>query len=178
MGIFDILLLGALVISFLIGFRDGFIRKFIGTAVFFIGIFCGLSFYEQAGKIINKMFGIEAFFAKLCGGFLVFVICILIGAVLKRVIHPFKKLNNLFNKIVGGLAGLAQMVFILSALLYLLSFFNLPSEETKTKSLLYSRVSPILPATLERLEKYTPAARESFEHYIEHQDTLEWKKNK
>lgn len=172
MNYIDVFIFVAGAVAFILGFKDGFVRKLIGTIGFFVAIFLGIKLSSTAGKAVTWLTGIEPEFAAIIGGFSVFLLVLLITAVLKRVIHPFDKVSNLINRIVGGIVGTIQMLFFISALFYILSIFKFPSKENQKASLLYSTTAGILPYTINLLNKITPAAKETIPDIINDKDSL------
>ena len=82
------------------------------------------------------------------GGIILFFIVVLIFSVLKRIIHPLDKVNKLLNQVLGGVAGTIQVLFFISAVFLLLKMFNIPDKADKDKSLMYNKVSLIVPSSV------------------------------
>ncbi len=148
MNSIDIIIIIACVIAFILGYKDGFVRKLIGTVGFFFAVYFGIKFSSFGGDAVNKIMTVEPEFARVLGGFFIFVFTIVIVAITKRLVHPFDKVNNLINRIVGGVVGTLQILVFLSAAFYILNIFSYPSQESRNKSLLYSSVHVILPKTI------------------------------
>ncbi|HRI46728.1 MAG TPA: CvpA family protein [Ignavibacteriaceae bacterium] len=172
MNYIDIILFIVLTVAFVLGFKDGFVRKLIGTVGFFLALFLSISFSTWLGKIIFSVTGIEQYLSEILAGFTIFITILVLAAFLKRVIHPFDKVNNLINRIVGGLTGTIQMLIFLSAALYLLNIFDFPDEKVKEDSFLYSPVYKILPFAINSLQAITPDAKESIKEYIIEKDSI------
>lgn len=158
--------------AFILGFKDGFVRKLIGSLGFFLAIFLGIFLSEPFGIILNKVMGTEKYLAEIMGGFLVFLAVILITSFLKRVIHPFDKVNNLMNRITGGVVGVIQIVYFISAALYLLHIFKVPSEKDQKKSFSYSTLYKLLPKTIDYIGEYTPNPKKSIKELIIEKDSI------
>ena len=94
MNYLDFIFGGIAVAAFILGFKDGFVRKLIGSLGFFLAIFLGIMLSDSLGSILNKMFGMEKYLAEILGGLVIFLLVIMITSILKRVIHPFDKVNN------------------------------------------------------------------------------------
>ena len=93
-------------------------------------------------------------------------------ALIKRWVHPFDKVNNFINQLLGGAIGAIQILFFLSAVFFLLKVFDVPGKSTSNSSLFYSKTYDLLPATIDYLNNYTPKAKEIFKDYINEKDTL------
>ncbi len=145
----DIIVIAFCAVSFILGFKDGFVRKLIGTVGFFFSVFLGIKLAQYGGKIISSMMGSEPGFSNAFGGFLIFVLCMIATAFIKRWVHPFDKVNNMINKIVGGVAGTIQILIFMSAAFYILNIFNYPSKPVREKSTFYGSVYSVMPKAIE-----------------------------
>ncbi len=172
MNIVDLIIFIIVVIGFILGFKDGFIRKLIGFIGFIAAIFLAIKYSSQLGKILENTFAIEYYLSELIAGVIIFVGIIIIFVILKRVVHPYDKVNNLVNQLVGGFMGMIQILFFLSAALYILNIFNVPSNNSKKSSLVYKPVYNIIPASIDLVSRYTPDAKNRIKDYINDKDTL------
>lgn len=137
-----------------------------------LAVFFSINYAASLGKIVENTFGIEFYLSELIAGAAIFIAIIILTAVIKRMIHPYDKVNNLVNQIIGGIAGLIQILFFLSAALYILNVFNVPSEKAKSGSLIYKPVYNIIPAAINFVGNYTPDAKERIKDYINDKDSL------
>jgi membrane protein required for colicin V production len=112
----DILIIIGVIIGFILGFKDGFVRKLIGIAGFILAIVAAVFFAGKLGFLIENVFGIEYYLAEIIGGLIIFFSIITLFMFLKRVVHPFDKVNNLINQIIGGTVGSIQILYFLSAI--------------------------------------------------------------
>jgi uncharacterized membrane protein len=64
---------------------------------------------------------------------ILFIAIMIVTTILKRVIHPFDKVNNLINQLIGGFVGIVQILFFISALLLLFNIFDFPDKKTQQK---------------------------------------------
>lgn len=172
MSLIDIILIAFLLIGFILGFKDGFVRKIIGLAGFALGIYLAIKFANPFGKSLEEVTGIEFYLAQILAGFLIFIVIILITAVIKRIVHPFDKVNNIINQLLGGIFGVIQMLFFLSAILFLLNIFEVPDEESKNSSILYKSVYSIIPHTINYLKNYTEDSKKIIKEYIKDKDSI------
>lgn len=172
MNYLDIIFCAIGIAAFILGFKDGFVRKLIGSLGFFLAIFLGIFLSDSVGAIINKILGTEKYLADILGGFFVFLTVILITSVLKRVIHPFDKVNNLMNRIMGGIVGVIQIIYFLSAALYLLHIFKVPAEKDQAKSFSYSFMYKLLPSTIDYIGEFAPNPKKSIKELIIEKDSI------
>ncbi len=172
MNTVDILIIIAALIGFILGFKDGFIRKIVGILGFILAIVVAALFAGNLGSLIENALGIEYYFAEIIGGVVLFFVVILVFTILKRIIHPFDRVNNMINQVVGGAIGIVQILFFLSAVLLILNIFDIPDDAVKKESYFYEKTSKLLPLTIDYLSNYTPDSRQIIEDYINQKDTL------
>ena len=172
MNVIDILIIVAVLIGFILGFKDGFIRKLIGVLGFALAIITAAVFAGKIGTMIEVAFGIEFYLAEIIGGVVLFFGVILVFTLLKRIIHPFDRVNNIINQLVGGAVGIVQILFFLSAVLLILNIFDLPDKSVKKSSAFYENTSQLLPLTIDYLGNYTPDSKQIIEDYINEKDTV------
>ena len=172
MNVIDIIILAVVLVGFILGFKDGFVRKLIGLIGFGLAIFLAVKFAVTVGQVIEKLFGIELYLSEILGGVLIFLAVIFIFSVIKRLVHPFDKVNNLVNQIMGGIVGAIQILFFLSALFFLMNIFSAPSKKAKEASMFYGDVYRIVPLTIDYLNSYTPKTKEIIKDYINDKDSL------
>jgi uncharacterized membrane protein required for colicin V production len=73
---------------------------------------------------------------------------------------------------VGGLVGVIQLLFFLSAILLLLNIFNFPDKKTQESSLLYDYAYGVIPTSVNFLKNYTPSTEDIIKDYINQKDSL------
>ncbi len=172
MNLIDLIILLIALIGFALGYKDGFIRKLIGFVGFILAVYLSIQFASQLGKAIENAFDMEYYMAELIAGAAIFILIIVIFAFIKRLIHPHDKVNNFVNQLVGGIMGMLQILFFISAALYILNVFNVPSNNSKKNSLVYKSVYSIIPATINLVSNYTPDAKQRIKNYINEKDSL------
>jgi membrane protein required for colicin V production len=161
-----------ILIGFILGFKDGFVRKIIGLLGFIGAVVMAALFYEKVGVYVESWTGIEIYLSKIIAGITIFLVVMILVSLIKRWVHPFDKVNNFVNQIFGGLIGTIQILFFLSAVLFLLRLFEIPDTKTAKSSMLYSKAYELLPATIDLLNTYTPKTKEMLKDYINEKDTL------
>lgn len=172
MTILDIIIIAALLIGFILGYKDGFVRKLIGLIGLAAAIYLAVLFASPVGRFIENTLGIEFYLSEIIGGAVVFLLIMFAIAILKRIVHPFDKVNNVFNQILGGAFGVVQVLFFLSAVFIILKIFDLPSKATSETSMIYSSVYSVIPKTIDYLQKYTPDSRKLIKEYINEKDSI------
>jgi membrane protein required for colicin V production len=172
LNLVDLIIIVIVLIGFILGYKDGFVRKIIGFTGFVLAVIFSINFAGGLGKLMENALGIEYYLSEIIAGAIIFIGIIILFAVLKRVVHPFDKVNSLVNQIIGGAVGMIQILFFLSAALYILNVFGVPSKAAKQNSLVYDPVYNIIPATITLLSNYTPDAKKRIKDYINDKDTL------
>lgn len=170
MNLLDVIIIILLAIGFILGFKDGFVRKIIGITGFIIASFLAIKLAAFLGKVIESTLGIEFYLSEIIGGIIIFLLVIVIFSIIKRLVHPFDKVNNIINQIVGGIVGMMQILFFLSALFILLNVFNQPSSKITSKSFFYEKVTGIIPSVVSLVKVYTPETKKMIKDYINEKD--------
>lgn len=170
MTLLDFLIILSVVLGFILGFKDGFVRKLVGLIGFVLAIFAAVFFAGKLGKLVESLFGIEYYLSEIISGLFIFFSILTVFMFLKRIIHPFDKVNNLINQIVGGIVGSIQILYFLSAIFIVVNVFDLPEKETKENSIFYNMSYKIIPLTIDYLSNYTPQPRKLIEDYINEKD--------
>lgn len=151
------------VAAFILGFKDGFIRKLIGTIGFLLAVILGIRLSAWGGSMVRSLTQFETDFADALGGFFVFLLIILITSIIKRVVHPFDKVNNLINRLIGGGIGILQILLLVSALLNFMDVFKLPPDKVRNESWFYKPVKGIYSTLFSALKNVTPNFQKSLE---------------
>jgi membrane protein required for colicin V production len=163
----------ACIVGFILGFKDGFIRKLIGIIGLVIAVVFALNFAGALGKSIESVLSIELYLAEIIAGASIFLVTILLFSVIKRVVHPFDKVNDIINQLIGGVIGVVQVLFFASAVLFILNVFNFPDKKTGNDSYLYYPVYSIIPVSIDFLGGYTPQTKKLIRDYINEKDTTQ-----
>jgi membrane protein required for colicin V production len=170
----DYIIIIFFVIGFILGYKDGLIRKLIGLAGILIGIFLAVKFSDAFGKVLTPFFNNEEYLASIIGGFIIFIATVILASIIKRLVHPHDKVNQFVNQISGGIIGSIQILIFLSVLLLVLGVFNFPNEKTASKSLLYRPVYSIVPGTI----GFIIGGKDFIKDFIESRDINSKSKNK
>ncbi len=171
MDILDIIIVIVVLVGFILGYKDGFVRKIIGLIGFGLGIYLAIRFSGELGRAVERIFGIEFYLSQIIAGITIFFLVILVFSIIKRLVHPFDKVNNFINQVLGGVFGAVQILFFLSAVFFLLNVFNVPSKKSAKSSVFYNKVYGILPATVNYISSYTPETKEILKDYMNNKDT-------
>ncbi len=145
----DYILLFLILIGFILGYKDGLVRKLIGLAGLIAAIILAVNYSTELGNYLAPAFKNEVYLSKVISGIVIFLGTIFLVSIIKRLIHPADKVNKFINQVLGGIAGALQITFVLSVFLLLLNILNFPKEEDKKASVLYSSIYNIVPTAIE-----------------------------
>lgn len=114
----DALLLLVILVSVVLGLRRGLVRVSIGLVATFAGIIAGLWFYA-AGAALFRPFGAPRELANLLGFLVIFLIIVVAGLILSRILNTVFKAVGLgwLDWLLGGVFGLVRGVVIAMVLL-------------------------------------------------------------
>ncbi len=169
MNYIDYIIFAFLALAFILGYKDGFVRKIIGLVGLIAAIVLSIHYSETAGAFLLPVFG-EVYLSEIIGGILIFGVIILVTSILKRVIHPLDRVNKFVNQILGGFTGSIQMLFFISGFLLFLNIFDLPKNEDRDASLIYRSMYNIIPSSIDLLFGDKSIAREGIKKFIEQKD--------
>ena len=160
-----------IIIGFLLGFKDGLVRKIIGLIGLVIGVILAFQFSGKVGKYLTLFFNNDEYLSSVIAGILIFLVVILIASLIKRVVHPFDKVNRFINQFIGGIIGTVQIAFFLSAVFLFLNIFNFPNINHRNNSCCYNFVLDLIPKSIEIIMGKNTNASEYLIKYIEKKDS-------
>ncbi len=167
MNYIDFILICLVAVGFLLGYKDGMVRKLIGLAGLFFAIILTYKFSGALGKILEPVFSGELYIAEIVGGFIIFLSTILLVSIIKRIVHPIDKVNKFVNQLLGGISGAIQIIFFASAFILLLNLFSFPSEKDKKNSFMYGFTENLIPSVLNLFLDEGKSFNDLFIDYIE-----------
>lgn len=170
MNYLDYFILLAVIIGFILGFKDGLIRKIIGLAGLVAGVFLAFQFSDDLGKFLNSFFNQDEYLSSAIAALLIFLVTILIASIIKRLVHPSDKINKFINQFIGGIIGIIQIIFFLSALFLFTNIFGFPEKTSGENSLLYNSVYKLIPSTVEMIIGEKSKASDLIRKIIEDRD--------
>ncbi|MCF8240294.1 MAG: CvpA family protein [Melioribacteraceae bacterium] len=170
MNYLDYIILIILSVGFVLGYKDGLVRKVIGLIGLAAAIILAFYLSETAGRFLKPIFNNEEYLSEIVASILVFLLIVLAFSIIKRLVHPSDKVNKFINQFLGGLTGTIQMTIFISAFLLFLNIFSIPSEEDQNNSLFYKPVYSIIPVSIDLIMGGTAPAQELIKGYIENKD--------
>ncbi len=172
MNYIDYIIFIAAIIGFILGFKDGLIRKIIGLIGLIAAIILAYKFADDLGEILQPVFNKDEYFSNVIAGILIFLITILIASIIKRLVHPSDKINLFINQFIGGIIGVIQIIFFLSALFLFLKIFSFPDKTTGNNSLLYKSVYNLIPYSVDLVMGQREKGADIIKNIIEDKDVI------
>jgi membrane protein required for colicin V production len=173
MNYIDYILIAIILIGFILGYKDGLVRKVIGLLGLVVAIFLAITYSGNLGDYLSPMFNNENYLAKIVSGFVIFFSTLLLFAIIKRLIHPTDKVNKFLNQLLGGIAGTLQIVFITSVFLLILNTISIPNKDDINNSVLYSSIYSVVPTTIDLIVGSDFKTEGFLKDYLESRDNKE-----
>ena len=173
MNYIDYILISVVLIGFILGYKDGLVRKVIGLLGLIAAIYVAVTYSDTLGEYLSPMFNDENYLAKIISGFVLFLATILAFAIIKRLIHPTDKVNKFLNQLLGGIAGTIQIVFFASVFLLLFNIISIPEQEDIDDSILYNPIYSVIPTTIDLIVGSDFKTEGFLKDYIESKNNTE-----
>lgn len=171
MNYLDYIIFVIVLIGFILGFKDGLIRKIIGLIGLIVAIVLAFQLGGKVGKLFTSFFNQDDYLASLISGVVIFLGVLLITSIVKRIIHPTDKVNNIINQTLGGLIGVIQILFFTSTICLFLNIFGFPKKDARDESTFYNSVLNLIPKTTDYIIGNRTKAADAIKKYIENNDT-------
>lgn len=142
------------------GFVVGAVRQVASLVGFVLAFFLSVQLMHPIGVLIVDTFGFSEAVGPIAGFVVIFLGIQLLFVALSRLLEKVLETLSLtlVNRAAGGALGSFKAALLLSVLFLVLAGMDVPSQETRQKSMLYSPVASALPKTLEATSPYLPAA--------------------
>lgn len=154
--VFDFILVTPIVITTLLGIRDGFVRKIVALVMMIVATIVAQLYSADAGRALGDEFGIDVAEATTLGFLLIFVCIGALQAVVYRIVTGNYKIGGIGDRILGGTVGALQGALLVSVFLMLMARHMLPGPAVKKDSRLYSPLLNIAPQLLDTITESTP----------------------
>ncbi len=151
MNTIDIVFIVLFIWSIYRGYTKGFIIQLATLVGLLLGIYGALKFSDFTASILANRMDINEQTLSILSFALTFLIILVIVILIAKLIEKFTEAIelSLVNKLLGVLLSMLKMAFIISVILVLVNKadnkYNLISNNTKEKSLLYKPLSNFAP---------------------------------
>ena len=128
----DIIIGILLLLSFVLGWRQGLIRQLFGILALLLGVFCAYKFSDSTAYYLAKWFSMNEAVTNAVAFAITFIAVLFLVILIGRVADRFIKLValGLVNRLLGAILGALKAVLIISVCWVILKSFNLLPEET------------------------------------------------
>jgi membrane protein required for colicin V production len=158
-------------VGFLLGFKDGLVRKIIGLLGLIAGVALAFKFSGRVGHVLTSFFNQDEYLANLIAGILIFLLTVFVASVIKRIVHPLDKVNKFINQTLGGLIGVVQLIYFASTVFLFLNIFAIPKNADREGSLFFKSVLNLIPKTVDLFVGQKFKATDFLKNYIEKKDS-------
>ncbi len=176
----DILLVIILLFSTVSAARKGFSREVIGIAAALVGLVCGIWLYGIAGAWLLPYVSSPQV-ANFIGFFIVFVGCLIAGAILSAIIRRFVKTVGLswFDRLLGAVFGVIRGTLLSLALITaMVAFAPAVAQDSAPTAVAQSRIAPYIVAASDFLVAIAPREMKDGFHNRYEQLKSFWEHNK
>lgn len=131
------------------GMKNGFAHEILALVGQIVAVFMGFTYMETMGRVLTNIVGLSGPIVPLLGFLLVYIIFIILVHIIIKVVNKAIKFAflSVFNMILGAFFSMFKALLVLSVVFILFAGFNVPGQETRQNSYLYSLVLPVAPAT-------------------------------
>jgi membrane protein required for colicin V production len=139
MNYIDIILGGLLVISVVMGWRQGLVRQVFGILALLLGVFCAYKFSDFTAHHLSKWFAMNEAVTNMVAFAVTFVVVLFLVILVGRLADKFIKMVALgfVNRLLGAVLCALKAVLIISICLIILQSFELLPGDKIRDSYLY-----------------------------------------
>jgi uncharacterized membrane protein required for colicin V production len=160
----DIFIIGGIILSIALGFKDGFFRKLYGVLGFLGGLSASLFLYPFLGDWYVDWFELPLDISRILAFATVFVLFVVTLNIAYRMMGTDKdKTIKVVSRFAGGFIGAFQGAISVSLLLILFSRIDFINEQDKKDSLMYDKFIDFAPKVINYTMKWLPKTAEFIE---------------
>jgi membrane protein required for colicin V production len=162
---FDVLIALVIFTPAFFGYINGFLRKLFGLIGLAGGFILAVRFFNPLGNVIAGILHTPR------TGTLLFAFGMILAAVYAVAVYLSKYMANLhpasrmIDRILGAAAGGLQGLLLAGIILFNLNYLGFPSQDVKSRSMLYPKVIGVAPAFFDKLISFFPGAKTIYEEY-------------
>jgi membrane protein required for colicin V production len=162
--VLDFVILLAVALGFLQGYRRGLLNSVFFLCAFFIGSIIALRFGYLVALFLNRRFGIESEYLPLISLAILFM-AVLVGILLiaRSLEGILKKVKlNLFNRIAGGVLWAVAAVYVASLAFWYLEKYEVVTDDVKAASVTYPYFGELSREMTEALGRAVPFVLDTY----------------
>lgn len=162
--IIDIIFALFLLFALIHGFKKGIIHSLISLVAIVIGIVAAVRLSELAAFYLDRWFNINSQYLPLISFIAVFAGIYFVFRLLEKMLEGLLKAIhlNFINKLVGAAVWAVIWMMLYSTILFYLNNMEVFNEKTKTDSIVFEKVEPFAPKTIELVGKVIPPVKNVF----------------
>ena len=147
----DLLIGVPILISTLLGLRDGLVRKLVSLIMMLLALIIGQFFMHKVGTMLVERGLATPETASSRGFYSIFFSIGIIQALLYRLLTGNYKIGGLFDRIGGSIVGFCVGVLFMSTMLMMFALNGFPDREMKRESQFYDPIVNITPEILDEV---------------------------
>ena len=164
----DMLLGIPVIVTSMLGFRDGIVRKAVAIAAMIIALVVGQLYMRDVGKLLTSAMDVAPADAPMEGFLAIFLVIVFIQGLIYRIAADGYKIGGMADRIGGTALGFAEGVLFISAMLMIFALQGTPSRATARDSRFYKPVVNIAPEIVDFLVNIEPESKDAMKG-LEHE---------
>lgn len=160
MNFTDICIVVFFIMSMVLGFRDGFLKKVFGILGFWGGLIAATKFMTPLGDKFIQWFSFTEEASLVMAFCSIFILISLVANFSYRWFgQTGSESLNTASRIGGALLGAVQGLVAISLILIMFQLFGIPSDEAQDESLLYEQSLQVAPAVFDYSTQWIPGSK-------------------
>lgn len=159
----DYIIIGFLIIGFLLGFKDGLLKKILSLLGFIVAIIAAIYLSPKVRPFFIDALNFSPKTSLYVSIILIFLLFFILSKIVVKLFKPQNSVLGFIDRLIGGIIGIFQLGLFLSALLIILNFFEYPTQEEKKQIKYYSLVYNLIPSTFKFVERISPESKIVFD---------------
>lgn len=168
----DYVIIGFLIIGFLLGFKDGLLKKILSLLGFIVAIIAAIYLSPKVRPFFIDALNFSPKTSLYVSIILIFLLFFILSKIVVKLFKPQNSVLGFIDRLIGGIIGIFQLGLLLSALLIILNFFEYPTQEEKKQIKYYSLVYNLIPSTFKFVERIFPESNIVFDSLNQFQKLL------
>jgi len=152
------------------GFRNGLVREILTLAGLLAALFVALHYMAPLSLWLLKFVELSVELVSILSATILFSLVFTIALIFAYLIQKFLEVIhlNLINRLFGLFFGGLKSAIVISLLLIFMAGMNIPDQEIRQESLIYSYILRLAPMVFEKLEHRIPEELPEMLSYLWH----------